>query len=120
MMHGENGGIASSEIDKPKRVLRKVSSQTEVAQEQSQSELERVKRNLRKVSASAVTAPEKPGPETEKPQPLHSVEIVAFRTSDISEQEMVISPENPGDKDVLADQTDSADLFKAPEKTTKD
>ncbi|XP_042008764.1 protein IQ-DOMAIN 31-like isoform X2 [Salvia splendens] len=120
MMHGENGCVASSEIDKPKRVLRKVSSQTEVAQEQNQSELERVKRNLRKVSASAVTAPEKPGPETEKPQPLHSVEIVAFATPDISEQEMVVSPENPGDIDILADQTDSADLFKAPAKTTKD
>ncbi|KAG6408112.1 hypothetical protein SASPL_131115 [Salvia splendens] len=87
MMHGEYG-VASSEIDKPKLVLRKVSSQTEVAQKQSQSELERVKRNLRKVSTSAVTAPRRPGPETEKPHPLHSVEIVAFPTPDISEQEM--------------------------------
>lgn len=113
MMHGEYGGVASFEIHKPKRILRKVSSQKEVAQEQSQSELERVKHNLRKVSASAVTAPE-------RPQPLHSVEIVEFPTPDMSEQEMVISPENPGDIGVLADQTDSADLFKAPEKMTKD
>ncbi|KAL1538672.1 protein IQ-DOMAIN 31-like [Salvia divinorum] len=119
--HGENGGVASSEMDKPKRISRKVTSQTEVAQEQSPSELERVKRNLRKVSASALAAPEKPDPETEKPQPLQSVEIVASPAPPaVVEQEMVISPENPGDSDIVADQTDSTDLVEAPEKITKD
>ncbi|XP_042024067.1 protein IQ-DOMAIN 31-like [Salvia splendens] len=119
--HGENGGVASSEMDKPKRVSRKVTSQTEVAQEQSPSELERVKRNLRKVSASALAAPEKPDPEIEKPQPLQSVEIVASPVPPaVVEQEMVISPENPLDSDIVADQTDSTVLVEAPEKITKD
>ncbi|XP_042021288.1 protein IQ-DOMAIN 31-like [Salvia splendens] len=121
MAHGENGGVASSEMDKPKRISRKVASQTEVVQEQSPSELERVKRNLRKVSASALAAPEKPDPETEKPQPLQSVEIVASPAPPaVVEQEMVISPETPGDSDVVAVQTGSTDLVEAPEKITKD
>ncbi|KAH6774506.1 hypothetical protein C2S51_012910 [Perilla frutescens var. frutescens] len=119
--HGENGGVASSEMDKPKRIPRKVASQTEVVQEQSQSELERVKRNLRKVSASAVTAPEKPDPEIEKPHPPPSVELVTSPAPpDVSEQEIVISPENPGDSDVIIDKPDLVDSVEATEKAIKD
>lgn len=117
--HGENGGLGSSEMDKPKRNPRKVTSnQTEVVQEQSQSELERVKRNLRRVSASAVAAPEKSETETEKPQPLQSVEIgTSSAPPEVSEQEIVISSENPGDSDVVVDKLD---LVEAPSKTPKD
>lgn len=120
-VHGENGSTGSSEMDKPKRTARKVTSQAEVAQEQHQSELERVKRSLRKVSASAVAAPEKPDPETEKPQPLQNVEVVTSPTPpDVPEQELVISPENPQDSDVAVDKPDSADPLEAPETMTKD
>lgn len=119
--HGENGGAASSEMDKPKRIPRKVTGQTEVVQEQNQSELERVKRSLRKVSASTVAAPEKPDPETEKPHPLPSVEIVTSPAPpDVFEQEVVISPENPGDSDVVVDKPDSADSIEVAEKAIKD
>lgn len=116
--HGENGGVASSEMDKPKRLPRKVMSQ---AEEQSQSELERVKRNLRKVSASAVAATEKPDPETEKPQPPQSVEIVASPPPiDVPEMETVISAENLEISDSVVNQQESADLVEAREKTIKD
>ncbi|KAI3452331.1 hypothetical protein Pfo_008996 [Paulownia fortunei] len=117
--NGENGALASSEMDKPKRNPRKVASnQTELVQEQPQNELERVKRSLRKVSASAVAAPEKPEPETEKPQPLQSVEIVTNSAPpDVSDQEIVISSENRGDSVVVVDKLD---LLEAPSKTTMD
>lgn len=119
--HGENGSTASSEMDKPKRIARKVTSQAEVAQEQHQSELERVKRSLRKVSASAVAAPEKPDPETEKPLPLQNVEVVTSPTPpDVPEQDIVISPDNPQDLDVVVDKPNSADSLEALETMTKD
>ncbi|KAL8471541.1 hypothetical protein ACS0TY_028976 [Phlomoides rotata] len=108
--HGETGNSASSEMDKPRRNPRKVTSsqtQTEVVQEQSVSELERVKRSLRKVSASAAAAPEKQEPETEKPQPLQSVEIVMSSASpDVSEQEIVTSSGNQGNSDVVVAKLD--------------
>lgn len=114
--HGETGNSALSE-DKPKRNSRKVTStqpQTEVVQEQSVSELERVKRSLRKVSASA----EKQEPETEKPQPLQSVELVISSASpDVSKQELETSSGNQGSPDAVVDKLDT---IEAPLDTAKD
>lgn len=116
--HGEIGNSASSETDKPKRNPRKLTSsqtQTEVVQEQSVSELERVKRSLRKVSASAA---EKQEPETDKPHPLPSVEIVMNSAPlDVSEQELVTSAGNQVNSDAIVDKLDPVE---APLETAKD
>ncbi|EYU34101.1 hypothetical protein ABFS82_08G020900 [Erythranthe guttata] len=108
---GENGALASSETDKPKRNPRKVPSNlTEPAQDQPQNELERVKRSLRRVSSSAATEKPETKPETEiekpQPQPLPSVEVA-------TNLEEVISSENPADSDAVLDKVD---MLEAPPK----
>ncbi|KAK6155115.1 hypothetical protein DH2020_009363 [Rehmannia glutinosa] len=112
--NGENGASASSEMDKPKRNPRKLTSnQTELAQEQqAQNELERVKRNLRKVSASAVQVPEKSETETEKP--LQSVEIAKNSAPpDVPELEIAVSSEKHSDPD---DVVENPDFLETPSK----
>lgn len=56
----DNGPLNSSEIEKPKRTARKVSTlKSESVQDQSHSELEKVKRSLRKISVSVTGGSEK-------------------------------------------------------------
>ncbi|KAI3462948.1 hypothetical protein Pfo_019611 [Paulownia fortunei] len=119
--NGDNGALAPFEMDKPKRNPRKATShQTELVHEQPQNELERVKRNLRKVSASVAVASEKSEMEAEKPQQqLSAKTLLDSAAPDVSEQEIVISAENPADSDFVVDKLA---LLEAPSKsmTTND
>ncbi|KAK4426190.1 protein IQ-DOMAIN 31 [Sesamum alatum] len=104
--NGDNGALASLEMDKPKRNPRKVTShQTESVPDLPQNELERVKRSLRKVSASATAASEKSEVETEKPQ-LSGKTMLNSTAPDVSGPEKIISTEKPADSDVVVDKQD--------------
>lgn len=95
--NGDNGALASFEMDKPKRNSKKVTSH-QSAENQPQNELERVKCGLRNVSASVAVASEKSEMELEKPlQQLSVGTVLKSAKSDVSEQEMVISAENTDD-----------------------
>ncbi|KAE8730730.1 IQ-domain 28, putative isoform 2 [Hibiscus syriacus] len=81
--------LATSEFDKPKRNLRKVSSNPAESsvQENPQNEFEKVKRNLRKVHNSVVENSVQSEAEFEKPKP--SSEKVSSTTNiDIVEQSL--------------------------------
>ncbi|KAL5544415.1 hypothetical protein UlMin_008199 [Ulmus minor] len=69
---------ATSEIEKPKRNFRKVSSHsTEPVQENPQIELEKVKRNLRKVHNPVVETPVPTEAEVENPKPTLEKEHIS-------------------------------------------
>ncbi|KAK8703149.1 hypothetical protein V6N13_021478 [Hibiscus sabdariffa] len=78
---------ATSELDKPKRNLRKVSSHPtdSSVQENPQNELEKVKRNLRKVHNPVVENPVQPEVEFEKPS---SEKVSSTTNIDIVEQSL--------------------------------
>ncbi|KAK6249936.1 hypothetical protein SCA6_003941 [Theobroma cacao] len=84
---------ATSEFDKPKRNLRKISNhQAELAQENPQNELEKVKRNLRKVHNPVVENSLQSEVEFEKPK--QSMEKVSNTTNlNIVEQSLNSSAE---------------------------
>ncbi|CAI9780662.1 unnamed protein product [Fraxinus pennsylvanica] len=102
--NGDNGALASTHLDKPKRNPKKVVTHpTETVLEQPQNELERVKHNLRKISASVELASEKLETETEKSNPSLKNESTSA-APDISEQEIVKSSENAFSSNAVVDE----------------
>lgn len=77
----DNTSVQASEIEKPKRNLRKVSSHsTDTVQENPQLELEKVKRNLRKVHNPIIESSVQSEVEIEKPK--QSLEKVSGTSGD--------------------------------------
>lgn len=92
--NGDNGDTASLEMDKPKRMPRKITP-TEPVQEHPQTELERVKRSLKKVSASAAVASEKSETEPEKPKIVTNPAV--------PNEDIIYSSDKPAVADVVDD-----------------
>lgn len=102
----------SSELERPKRNLRKVTShQVDSVQEHPQNELEKVKRSLRKVSNSTTEAPDPIQIGAEKPK--RNPKRVSSSTSEVADQCNIDSAEKKKDTTVASeDQLDMETTLK--------
>ncbi|KAM0932675.1 putative IQ motif, EF-hand binding protein [Dioscorea sansibarensis] len=107
----------TSDPEKPKRNLRKVSSPAaDSTQEHSQSELEKVKRNLRKVSNRAADASNQTDTTTEKPS--RSSRRVSSASTEVLEHGIRDSTEKPN-KDIPPSLEGNPEKYASPTREKK-